>query len=119
MTVSAVWEEESKDLGKGMIGLKNQSYYCYMNAVLQTFVAIVPMRDYFLGQKYAATKGVATKKNSFEFSNSLYTYYKRIWKAKDDQPGDLSYLKTVVEKKFCPVMMHDGHEFLMYMLANL
>ena len=34
MVVSSMWEEYKEDYTKGMIGLRNNSYYCYMNAVL-------------------------------------------------------------------------------------
>ena len=117
--INSFWDEERDDYTKGIIGLRNNNYYCYMNSVLQCFVNLTPLREFYLGQQYADYKTIPTILDSFDFSNSLYLFYKTMWRQPLTGPGDLKYLKEVVQKKFCPIMMHDGHEFLMYTLANL
>ncbi len=114
-----MWDEGKPDYSKGMVGLRNNSYYCYMNAVLQCFANITPMREFYLNQTYSQYTKINTMRDSFDFSNSLYLFYKTIWKVPQTGPGDLKYFKDVVQKKFCPILMHDCHEFLMYILANL
>ena len=43
---------KSLDLGDGIIGLKNNSLYCYMNACLQCLMNIDSLRDYYIAQEY-------------------------------------------------------------------
>jgi ubiquitin C-terminal hydrolase len=37
-----------KELKDGIVGLKNNSLYCYMNACLQCLLPITELRDYYL-----------------------------------------------------------------------
>ena len=40
------------ELKEGVVGLKNNSLYCYMNATLQCMACVDDLRDYILEQKY-------------------------------------------------------------------
>lgn len=42
---------------EGVIGLRNNSLYCYMNACLQCLLPIDEMRDYYLTQMYVERFG--------------------------------------------------------------
>ena len=39
-------------LGNGIIGLQNNSYHCYMNAVLQCLLPINELRDHFILKEF-------------------------------------------------------------------
>ena len=41
------------NLKDGILGMRNNSYYCYLNAFMQCLAPITEMRDHYLLQKYA------------------------------------------------------------------
>jgi ubiquitin C-terminal hydrolase len=51
MNVSQVSKTSVKDLKNltdGIVGLHNNRYYCYMNAIIQCFAPMIELRNYYL-----------------------------------------------------------------------
>lgn len=89
-------------LGEGIKGIINNRNFCYMNAFMQCLAPIEPLRDHYLAQVYAQFKEMSTKRHSFDFVNSLYMFYKGMYRLKDPII-DLVNLKDAVTKKFHPI----------------
>lgn len=68
------------DLSDGIVGIRNISYYCYLNAFVQCLIPIEEMRDHYLSQEYAKYKSVTTKRDDFSYSNGLYLFYKNVFR---------------------------------------
>ena len=47
-----------KGLKDGIVGLQNNSLFCYMNACLQGLLVIDEMRDYYLEKKFSKYKNI-------------------------------------------------------------
>jgi ubiquitin C-terminal hydrolase len=60
--------------------MKNNRYYCYLNAFLQCLAPISELRNHFLTQEYAKYKEVKTKRDDFSFSNGMFLFYKYMFK---------------------------------------
>jgi len=50
-TKSAI--KDFKHLTEGIVGLQNNRYYCYMNAIMQAFTPMQDLRNFYLAQDYA------------------------------------------------------------------
>ena len=98
--------------------MRNNSYYCYLNAFMQCLAPIIEMRDHYLLQKYALFKDIRTKRDDFNYSNGLYLFYKAMYR-EDKKIVDVNYLKNIVIKRFHPILQHDSHEFMAYVLSSL
>jgi len=85
---------------------------------MQCLAPIMEMRDHYLLQKYAAFKDTRTKRDDFNFSNGLYLFYKAMYR-EDKKIVDVNYLKNIVIKRFHPILQHDSHEFMAYVLSSL
>lgn len=85
---------------------------------MQCMVPINELRDHYLTQEYAKYKATDTLRNEFSYSNGLYTFYKNVFKSKLSVI-EIKYLKDVVSQRFHPIMQHDSHEFLAFLLSNL
>ena len=62
----------------GIVGLENNTFYCYMNACLQCLVPVWELRDHFVMQSYydvALQGGYTLTKNNFDFCNRLHEFY--------------------------------------------
>ncbi len=44
--------KNQKELKDGIIGLKNNNLYCYMNSCLQCLLPIDELRDYYLSKQF-------------------------------------------------------------------
>ena len=53
-----------KELREGIVGLKNNSLYCYMNACLQCLLPITELRDYYLNMEFKRFHDDKTVSNS-------------------------------------------------------
>lgn len=73
-----------------------------MNAFMQCLAPIDLMRDHYLSQVYSSYKDISTKRESFDFCNSIYLFYKATFRL-DDSIIDLDMLKKTVAKKFHPI----------------
>lgn len=106
------------DLKEGIAGIRNNSFYCYLNAFMQCLAPITQMRDHYLTQEYAKYKETRTKRDDFNFCNGLYLFYKAMYRS-ETQYIEIRHLKDTVAKKFHPILQHDSHEFMAYLLSNL
>lgn len=68
--------KQPNDLSEGIVGIRNNNFYCYLNAFIQCLIPIEEMRDHYLSQEYAKYKSVETKRDDFSYSNGLYLVYK-------------------------------------------
>jgi len=84
------------------VGLQNNRYYCYMNAIMQCFANMTVIRNFYLSQEYAAYKSINTLSHSFDFSNSMFLFYKTVWTEKK-KVVSIDKLRTHIMKKFEPV----------------
>jgi uncharacterized UBP type Zn finger protein len=57
-------------------------------------------------------------RDDFSFSNGLYLFYKSVFRQRQ-KIIEITMLKEVVSKKFHPIMQHDSHEFMTYLLGSL
>jgi ubiquitin C-terminal hydrolase len=89
-----------------------------MNAIMQCFANMTVIRNFYLAQEYAAYKSINTLSHSFDFSNSMFLFYKTVWTEKK-KVVSIDKLRTHIMKKFEPVDQHDAHEFLLYLVQNL
>ena len=111
----------------GIVGLENNTYYCYMNACLQCLVAIEELRDHYVMQDYfRVVEGknshqVVRLRNSFDFCGKLHELYSMIYSKSSKQKSWVvrPTLKQLLRRKFDPIMQHDSHEFLCYLLEQL
>lgn len=85
---------------------------------MQCLTPINEMRDHYLSQTYAKYKNVNTRRDDFSFSNGLYLFYKAAYRS-HQRVIEIQFLKDVVSKKFHPIMQHDSHEFMSYLLGSL
>ena len=67
-------------LEDGIVGLYNNTYYCYMNACLQCFLPIEELRDHYIMQDFAdvSSKGQRLK-NNFEYSIRLHEFFNLVY----------------------------------------
>lgn len=108
----------SKD---GIVGLKNNSLYCYMNATLQCMIPIADLRDYFLDCKFQRFSNEATVSNSSDYSRKFAEFFEQVYgcDSKEELVLNPTMLKNLIRRRFTPIMQHDSHEFLMHLLSEL
>lgn len=109
------------ELKEGIVGLKNNSLYCYMNACLQCLIPISEMRDYYLNTEYRRFHEYTTLSDSNDYSRKIEEFFKDAYSYDAHQEKQLNPtgLKNLIRKKFYPTMQHDSHEFLMHVLGAL
>lgn len=109
------------ELKEGIVGLKNNSLYCYMNACLQCLIPIYEMRDYYLNAEYRRFHECTTLSDSNDYSRKFEEFYRDAYSYDSHQEKQLNPtgLKNLIRKKFYPTMQHDSHEFLMHVLGSL
>ena len=64
-----------KNLKDGILGLKNNSLYCYMNATLQCLLAIEPMRDYFITASHGRFQDAQTVSGSNLYCRHMSDFF--------------------------------------------
>lgn len=94
----------------GIVGLENNTFYCYMNACLQCLVPILELRDHFSLQDYydvaLAGKGITRTRNNFDFCNRLHEFYCVVFSksSKDKRWTIKPSLKQLLRRRFDPIM---------------
>jgi len=73
-----------------------------MNAIMQAFAPMLDLRNFYLSQDYAQYKQINTLSHSFDFSNSLFCFYKAMWKERS-KVASIDMLRKQIQKKFNPV----------------
>ena len=103
------------------MGLENNTFYCYMNACLQCLLPISELRDHFVSQSYENVEGQTRTRNNFSFSNSLHEFYRTVFSksSRDKRWVIRPTLKHLLKRRFDPIMQHDSHEFMVYLLEQL
>ena len=94
-----------------------------MNACLQCLVPITELRDYYILQKYydvANGGGTTRTRNNFDFSNRIHDLLTTMW-SKSSRRREVvrPTLKTTLRRRFDPILQHDSHEFMVYLLEQL
>lgn len=64
-----------KDLKEGIVGLKNNSLYCYMNAILQCLMPIEDLRDYYMQRNYKRFDNTKCLSNTFDYSDTFSEFF--------------------------------------------
>lgn len=113
---------KNSSLGDGIIGLKNNSLYCYMNACLQCLLSIDSLRDYYINSEFTKFENIKTISNTTDYCDQVSNFYHDAFKA--NKSGDQvimnpTGLKNKIRRHFTPSMQHDSHEFLMHLIGEL
>ena len=110
-----------KELKDGIVGLKNNSLYCYMNACLQCLLPIDELRDYYINQEFRRFHETKTISNSNEYSRKIAEFFidSFDYNAKQEVILNPTGLKNLIRKRFYPTMQHDSHEFFIHVLSQL
>lgn len=91
----------------GVVGLENNTFFCYMNACLQCLLPIEEMRDHFVLQKYweVAEKGMTRTRNNFDFCTKLHDFYNVVFSksSRDKRWVIKPTLKQLLRRRFDPV----------------
>ena len=109
-------------LEDGIVGLHNNTYYCYMNACLQCLLPIDELRDHFIMQDYADVLQKGNRlKNNFEYCNRFHDFFNIVYsKSSSSKRWVINpELKKVLRRKFDPILQHDSHEFMVFLFEQL
>lgn len=92
-------------LQDGIVGLRNDTFYCYMNACLQCLLAIEPLRDHFLNKDYHQYNPKETKRNNFHFCQQFDMLYQMVYSKSSKQKDWVvnPEIKKLVKRKFDPI----------------
>ena len=113
--------KEERQLEDGIVGLHNNTFFCYMNACLQCLLAIAPLRDFFLSRSFLSDKHRQRRKNNFEYHLKFEEFYATCFSKSSQSKRWVvnPELKKLVRRKFDPVAQHDSHEFMLYIFEQL
>ena len=108
-----------KELKDGIVGLKNNSLYCYMNACLQCLLPIDELRDHYINNEFKRFHDTRTISNSNDYSRKVAEFFRDAFEydAKKEVVLNPTGLKNLIRKRFYPTMQHDSHEFFMHVLS--
>ena len=90
-----------------------------MNACLQCLLPIDELRDYFTLKEYLDFDGVPRKKANFEFNAKFHHFFSMVFSKSSSAKKQWvlnADFKRLIKKNFDPLMQHDSHEFLVYLL---
>ena len=96
------------DFEDGIVGLENNTFYCYMNACLQCLLPITELRDHYVMQNYydVADRGVTRTSNNFDFCNRLHELFNVVY-SKSSRAKRWTIkpsLKMLLRRRFDPIM---------------
>ena len=107
----------------GIVGLENNTFYCYMNACLQCLLPITELRDHYVMQRYwdVVDRGTTRCRNTFDFCNRMHEFFNVVYSksSRDKRWVIKPSLKHLLRQRFDPIMQHDSHEFMVYLLEQL
>ena len=111
----------NKELREGIVGLKNNSLYCYMNACLQCLLPIEELRDYYVCRQYKRFNNMRCISDSFTYSDGICEFLREAFDCDSRSQVVLNptSLKNLIRKTFYPTMQHDSHEFFIHLLSQL
>jgi ubiquitin C-terminal hydrolase len=102
------------EIRKGLVGLRNPHYFCYMNSALQGLISIMEFRDYFLHRRYQAVDNSHDK----PLSHLLGSFPQAIFKLDEGVLTPKPLWQHVV-RAFPLDSQHDLADFLSYVLEQL
>ena len=113
--------KKMRDLKEGVVGLKNNSLYCYMNAILQCLMPIEDLRDYYLQRNYKRFDNTKCLSNTFDYSDGMSEFFNEAFdcNARSQVILNPTQLKNLIRRLFYPTMQHDSHEFFIHVLSQL
>ena len=92
----------------GIVGLENNTFYCYMNACLQCLLPVTELRDHYVMQNYwnVVANGTTRTRNNFEFCNRLHEFFNNAYSksSKDKRWVIKPTLKQLLRQRFDPIM---------------
>ena len=79
---------------------------------------IEPLRDYFIGQEYLRLQNNQMRKKNFEDCEKFNDFYATVFsKSSSTKKWVINpEIKKLIRRKFDPVVQHDSHEFMVYLL---
>lgn len=82
---------------------------------------IEPLRDHFIVKNYLKQKNQTMRKKNFEYCHMFNEFYSTVF-SKSSQTKKWVInpeIKKLIRRKFDPVVQHDSHEFMVYLLEQL
>ncbi|CAK70311.1 unnamed protein product (macronuclear) [Paramecium tetraurelia] len=99
-----------------LIGMKNDSYFCYMHSGLQSLLSIADL-NYFIIKYIQRIPKEKKRANIVQYTSAYFDLIDQI-KA-STIPVKINALKTLIINQFHPKNQHDCHEFLLYLLGHI
>lgn len=99
---------------KGLVGLKNPHYFCYMNSALQGLISVLEFRDYFLYRRYESIENTQDKPLSHLLGSLTTAIFKLDEGVLTPKP-----LWQHIARAFPLESQHDLADFLSYVLEEL
>ncbi|CAD8067322.1 unnamed protein product [Paramecium sonneborni] len=103
-----------------LIGMKNDSYYCYMHSGLQSLLSIADLNYFIIKYIQRISKQQLLDKKYSNILTFTKGYFDLIDQIKlNTVPIKINTIKTLIINQFHPKNQHDCHEFLLYLLGNM
>ena len=110
-------ERKRVSLSNYIVGISNNSYYCFINTALQCLLSFQTLNEYFLQEKYSQIN-YKTKK-SLKYTHAYQSLISEITENSRYEYISASNFKKMFKKNFSPYEMHDSQEFLRFLLSEL
>lgn len=101
--------EVSLKVDKGLVGLENKDFQCYLNSALQCLVSLKPVKDW----------AVLETDPKRRFCYAVGTLTRVIYEAEPMSVLSPQPLLDLIQHRFSPSKMHDSVEFLVYLLDHI
>ncbi|CAD8057231.1 unnamed protein product [Paramecium primaurelia] len=103
-----------------LIGMKNDSYYCYMHSGLQSLLSIADLNYFIIKYIQRISKQQLLDKKKQNIVSFTKAYFDLIDQIKASTvPIKINTIKTLIINQFHPKNQHDCHEFLLYLLGHI
>lgn len=94
-------------------GMKNELFFCYMNASVQTLLGISRLSDYACKEKYQAELNTKNPKFWRAFAEIIYQ------NSKGANIFTPRLLRKILQDIFDQNIQHDAHEFIRIILSGM
>ncbi|CAD8149825.1 unnamed protein product [Paramecium pentaurelia] len=103
-----------------LIGMKNDSYFCYMHSGLQSLLSIADLNYFIVKYIQRISKQQIIDKKKANIVSYTKAYFDLIDQIKvSTVPIKINTIKTLIINQFLPKNQHDCHEFLLYLLGHI
>ncbi|CAD8155517.1 unnamed protein product [Paramecium octaurelia] len=99
-----------------LIGMRNDSYFCYMHSGLQSLLSIADL-NYFIIKYIQRIPKDRKRANIIQYISAYFDLIDQV-KA-STVPIKINAIKTLIINQFHPKNQHDCHEFLLYLLGHM